>query len=268
MESLATVIFERTPKGVAATKSASDEVSRRLRTLLLAVDGRSQVAQYVPFLTAFAPLSEKFAELEEMGYLQRKGGAKPLAGNQFERAQNNDTNAPQQNVKGSTLDSGFATIRDADLTALAANPVAQQKSPSGGSFELELLALARQMNGVANPVVVTQKADALSNDLSQNAATRVAATPFGTSAALATLPDGPGRSSKPALADLLREMERFLSASAGAEALPVVLMLEQIKTLAQLRSALPDYIELVQRYGSQSGQHVERLVSLLDQADA
>ena len=75
MEALATVIFERTPQGAVAIKSTGTEVPRRLRTLLLAVDGRSPVSQYVPFLTAFAPLSEKFAELEGMGFLQRKGGS-------------------------------------------------------------------------------------------------------------------------------------------------------------------------------------------------
>ena len=72
---------------------------------------------------------------------------------------------------------------------------------------------------------------------------------------------------KPVLADLLREMDRFLSQSAGADALPISLMLEQIKTLQQLRRELPDYFKLVQSYGSSAEQHIERLAGLLDKSD-
>jgi hypothetical protein len=73
MEYLATIVFERTPAGAVAIKTAGDAFPRQLRTLLLAIDGRSPVSQYVPFLTALAPLSEKFAQLETMGFVRQRG---------------------------------------------------------------------------------------------------------------------------------------------------------------------------------------------------
>jgi hypothetical protein len=246
MEALATVVFERTPKGAVAIKSTGDEVPRRLRTLLLAVDGRSPVAQYVPFLTAFAPLSEKFAELEDMGYLKRKGSVTTDAVDRFERAQNSGFGALLPRIDAKSADSGFVAIQETDLRALATSPVARQNGKVVNAFELELQALARQMSGAAAmgaPAAASQQADVRAN------------IPMPITAPAA-----------PQLPDLLREMERFLSKSAGAEALPVVLMLEQIKTLAQLRAELPGYVELVQRYGSEADQHIERLAGLLDQA--
>ena len=43
-------------------------------------------------------------------------------------------------------------------------------------------------------------------------------------------------------------------------------MLEQIKTVAQLRTELPGYLELVRRYGPGADQHIQRLADLLNQA--
>lgn len=246
MEALATVVFERTPKGAVAIKSTGDEVPRRLRTLLLAVDGRSPVAQYVPFLTAFAPLSEKFAELEDMGYLKRKGSVTADAVDRFERAQNSSFGALLPRIDAKAADSGFMPLQETDLRALVSNPAAQKRGSLVNAFELELQALARQMSGatpMGAPAPASQQMDVQAN----------MPTPI-------TAP------AKPQLPDLLREMERFLSKSAGAEALPVVLMLEQIKTLAQLRAELPGYVELVQRYGAEADQHIEKLAGLLDRA--
>ena len=257
MESLATVVFERTPKGAVAIKSTGDQVPRRLRTLLLAVDGRSPVAQYVPFLTAFAPLSEKFAELEGMGYLQRKGNVAVGAVTRFERAQNSGFGALLPRIDARAPDSGFVPIQETDLRALAGSSVSQQINKAGNSFELELQAFARQMSGLAPaaaPASVAQQAT-MRTDMGTKAAAPASEAPV-----------IPIRPAKPDLPDLLREMERFLSKSAGAEALPMVLMLEQIKTLTQLRSELSGYVEMVQRYGPEADQHIKRLAGLLDQA--
>lgn len=236
METLANIVFERTPQGAVAIKSTGNEVPRRLRTLLLAIDGRSPVSQYVPFLTAFAPLSEKFAELEGLGYLQRK------------RSSGLDAKTPEV---------AFVPIQEADLRALESRSLAAQKNSSVNSFELELQALARQMSGgVATAAPVAPEPTCL----------KAEAHAFTPTRALSSPPPCPSSSlATPELSDLLREMERFLSQSAGAEALPVVLMLEQIKTVSQFRAELPGYLELVQRYGPEADQHIERLARLLDQ---
>jgi hypothetical protein len=73
MQTLAAVVFERTPEGAVQVNSSSDTLPRALRSVLLAVDGRSSVARYEPFLPALMPLDEKFAALEQLGLLRRTG---------------------------------------------------------------------------------------------------------------------------------------------------------------------------------------------------
>ena len=248
MEALANVVFERTPKGAVAIKSTSDVVPRRLRTLLLAIDGRSPVAQYVPFLTAFAPLSEKFAELEGMGFLQRKGRVAAEAVDRFERARNSGFGTLLPRIDAAAPNSGFMPIQESELRALASNTPARQNSNVADSFELELQALARQMSGAAATGAPAASPPAGVRADPAAATTRITAP------------------AKPQLPDLLREMGRFLSKSAGDEALPIVVMLEQIKSIAQLRAELPAYVEVVQRYGPEAQQHIGQLTRLLDQA--
>lgn len=249
METLATVVFARTPKGAVAIKSNSDEVPRRLRTLLLAIDGRSPVGQYVPFLTAFAPLSEKFVELEQMGFVKRNSSAAFVATAHLETAvQNNNASGfgvQVQRMNSAMPKSGLMPINEFDLLALAAAPAFEHVSNSPNAFERELQALAAQMSVTA-----------VAQDPPQgNMPSAFAPKPL--------KPD----TVKPVLADLLHEMDKFLSQSAGADALPISLMLEQIKTLAQLRLELPQYYELVRRYGSAAEPHIQRLAVMLDKAE-
>lgn len=229
MEALATVIFERTPQGAVVIKSTGDEVPRRLRTLLLAVDGRSPVAQYVPFLTAFAPLSEKFAELEQMGYLRRKGA--PSA----------------QATQPQSYESGLNDIAHG-LSVQATLPAATPQD----TFALELQALARQMGS-----------SGWQREASASVALPAAQRPHDMALGAVAMAASVG---VPTLTELLHEMEGFLSRAAGLEALPIALMLGQITSLAQLRQELPSYRQLIQSYGLDAEVHSQQLARLLDQA--
>lgn len=70
-ELLADIMFERTAKGVHACQTSSKELPRKLKSLLLVVDGQSPVSKFVPYLTNLLPLTDKFLELERLGYVQR-----------------------------------------------------------------------------------------------------------------------------------------------------------------------------------------------------
>lgn len=76
-EELADVVFQRTDFATKTLRQSADHIPRRLRTLLFAVDGRSAVALYVPFLSNLAPLSPKLRELESLGMLERCGPNEP-----------------------------------------------------------------------------------------------------------------------------------------------------------------------------------------------
>ncbi len=262
MEALASVVFERTPQGAVAMKSPTDEVPRRLRTLLLAIDGRSPVAQYVLFLSAFAPLSEKFAELENMGLIRRSSGK---AADSVLPSSTPPTLTPP-NLK--LPEPGFMPVKEFDLQALAGVSSSAQTPVAVNDFERELQVLASQMSlNAAAPALPPggKPAASMPGWLRAGAGTEPAPGPA------VKADTGLGAQIQPplesaGLADLLREMDRFVYQYAGTDALPISLMLEQIKTLAQLRSELPQYAQLVQRYGPSAGPHIERLSALVSQA--
>lgn len=85
MSPLSDVVFSITPAGYSALRSGSGFLELALKTVLTMVDGICPVAQYVPFLSVFDPLEEKFLILERMGYLQRAGTVSARAVSGFEQ---------------------------------------------------------------------------------------------------------------------------------------------------------------------------------------
>lgn len=239
MENLATVIFERTMAGTDAIRAAGDAIPRQLRTLLLAIDGRSPVSQYVPFLTVLAPLSEKFAQLETMGLARRRT---PVAGahvfappSPAAPAGAQDTQLPQQVTEAELRE--FARQMPNPLVSLQPPP-----DPSNFAGALQVLAERPHVQGT------------LDNRRSMASAQASAFTDTAVSSS--------------ALTSLLAHMQAYLSHVAGMEGLPVALMLEQITSLAQLRQELPSYAELVTSYGGNPEAHLKTLAGLLEQAQA
>ena len=247
MENLSTIVFERTPAGAVAIKAAGDAVPRQLRTLLLAIDGRSPVSQYVPFLTALAPLSEKFAQLEVMGFARRR------------------------TADGSAL----APPAHTPLPPLPLSPsitaTPQEGRPAQQVTEAELRDFARQLPTTFSPPPAAPVANDFANEL-QAFARRNGSndTVDGTGSPARTNAFVPKAASplQANLANLLAFMQAYLSEVAGLEGLPVALMLEQITSLAQLRRELPSYAELVGSYGGDPATHIKTLTGLLNEAQA
>lgn len=240
MEYLASVVFERTSAGAVAIKATGDAVPRQLRTLLLAIDGRSPVSRYVPFLTALAPLSEKFAQLELMGFACRKSDAGALP-------------TQTQTLANASVS---ATLSERDLLDLALALHSSEPAPRATDnapralldpFESQLRVLAWESTSLGGRELPTNIATA-----SPTVAAQIAPS---TSA------------NKPQLRDLLNEMQGFLSQTAGMEGLPVAVMLEQITSLTQLRSELSAYSDLVTSYGGEVAEHLRKLRDLLERAE-
>lgn len=240
MEALATVVFERTLKGAERINSSTDTLPRSLRSVLLAVDGRSSVARYEPFLPTLMPLDEKFAALEQLGLLQRKGGI---------------------------LD-GLAVPTNPVLAPSGAAiglPHAESLEPVS-DFELELRALSYQTGLVPDNSVRMDVRDILTGNL-KDVASLVEASGRGTSTPAGAKPPAPSDvvGAPEMLKALLDEMEAFLSQAIGLDGLPVVIMVAQINSIEQLRLALPSYNELMRSYGlgAQTEAHISSLESQL-----
>ena len=246
MENLATIVFERTPAGAVAIKAAGDAVPRQLRTLLLAIYGRSPVSQYVPFLTALAPLSEKFAQLEVMGFTRRRT---PTADG------------------GVLAPSPYTPLPPLPLSPAAA-AVPQEGRQAQQVTEAELRDFASQPPTAFSPLLATPVTNDFANDL-QALARRSGFNDTVDSAARFRAPVAKGAApSQPALANMLALMQAYLSDVAGMEGLPIALMLEQITSLAQLRRELPSYAELVASFKGDCTAHIKTLTGLLDEAQA
>ena len=246
MENLSTIVFERTPEGAVAIKAAGDAVPRQLRTLLLAIDGRSPVSQYVPFLTALAPLSEKFAQLEVMGFARRR------------------------TADGSALaPSAHAPLPPLPLSpSITATP--QEGRPAQQVTEAELRDFARQLPTTFSPPPAAPVANDFANELQAFARRNRSDTVDGTGSPTRTVAFVPKAASplQANLASILAFMQAYLSEVAGLEGLPVALMLEQITSLAQLRRELSSYAELVGSYGGDPATHIKTLTGLLDEEQA
>ena len=237
MENLATIVFERTLAGADAIKTAGGAIPRQLRTLLLAIDGRSPVSQYVPFLTVLAPLSEKFAQLEMMGLARRR---MPLASGDAPLALSSPTEPQKARLPQQVSEAELRNFASQILSPF----VPQQATPDPGDYANKLQTLARSN-------YVDDTMDGGSHTAHVPASSRTAEPP-----------------AQPALANLLAHMQAYLSHAAGMEGLPVALMLEQITSLAQLRRELPSYAELVMSYGGSPQAHLKTLTDLLKQAPA
>lgn len=251
IDDLSSVIFERTDLGTAAIKSSVSEIPRTLRTLMLVVDGRSNVAQYQPFLSALGSLPEKFDELERLGYLRRKVN------------ETLPSKASHERLQRATID---------EVVSRPITPAAAQSAAALN--EADLLNLALDMSVLAGP----DYGNAGSNfapdlqALASNLKRDPEASFFATGVSLhrpndSQIPaDLKLSTNTPTLQDLLAEMENFLSNTAGLDGLPLALMFGQITSLAQLRRELPTYLELLQPYGDQADVHVRHLAGLLDRA--
>ncbi len=227
MEHLATIVFERTPAGAVAIKMAGDASPRQLRTLLLPIDGRSPVSQYVPFLTALAPLSEKFAELEGSGLARRRAVAVHDAAGRADRP------APQGTPLTQVSEDELRNFASQQFSVTSA-PLA---TPDADDFAAQLRALAL-------------------HDGSMDTSSRPAAL---------AAPNPRSALQRPLLANLLAKMQAYLSQAIGLKGLPVALMLEQITSLDQLRQELPSYQALLASYGASPAAHTQSLTQQLDQ---
>ena len=263
-EILSSVVFERTDLGIAAIKSSASDIPRRLRTLMLVVDGRSDVSQYEPFLSSLGPLPEKFAELERLGYLRRKGG---------ERVQSTKiTDVISRPVAPPVASALSLPVALPGLPRAAApSPIA---APTSSITEAELLNFALDSSALTGPNFGSSGSNfapdlqALASHLNKDPQAKLSAPDAATTGAGAgsSLFTRSFATDVPTLQDLLGEMENFLSSVAGLDGLPLALMFGQITSLAQLRRELPAYLTLLQPYGAVADAHVQRLSGLLDRA--
>jgi hypothetical protein len=237
---LASVVYERTAQGLHAAKALEDgSVPANLRTLLLAVDGRTPVEQFLRFLPGLAPLPDKFLELEQMGLVRRKSGQPWL----------------------DTANAGLGDILSGP-GGPGSSAAAAVGAEGGSFFGAEGVTLARLRASFAPAAAATEAPSLSAFDAELKLLEQMMGSASAGPSAAPTSP--PPALRRPAtLRDLQAEMNRFLSSTAGLDSLPLAMVVEQIQTVAQLRQELPSYAELLQAYGAPARQHLDTLANML-----
>jgi hypothetical protein len=111
MSDLKDVVYAITARGFATLRTESAVVSLQHKTILTMVDGVCPVAQYVPFLLAFAPLEEKFELLEQLGCLRRVGTVSSFAVKMFDESSRAGVSVSKMpRIDAEHQNSGFAPI--------------------------------------------------------------------------------------------------------------------------------------------------------------
>ncbi len=111
MSDIQDVVYAITARGFATLRTDSAVVSLQHKTILTMVDGVCPVAQYEPFLLAFAPLGEKFELLEKLGCLRRVGTVSSYAIKMFDESSKAGVSASKMpRIDAEHQNSGFAPI--------------------------------------------------------------------------------------------------------------------------------------------------------------
>jgi hypothetical protein len=73
------IVYERTAKGMAASRDPASALPRMMKTLLMAVDGKTSVAMFQQLLPNFGDVAALFDALQANGLVAPRDAAKPTA---------------------------------------------------------------------------------------------------------------------------------------------------------------------------------------------
>lgn len=106
------VVFAITVTGYAELRNLNSALNLQERTVLTLIDGVCPVAQYLPFLSAFEPITQKMMKLERLGLLRRAGEVTAEAVRRFDAQVSSDSQVSHWQSISADLDvSGFVALR-------------------------------------------------------------------------------------------------------------------------------------------------------------
>lgn len=242
-------IYIRTAAGNEAALNPRSSLPRKLRTLLIGIDGRTRVGTYINCLSSFGDVDALLSSLHEAGLIEPIGPMRQLAAHDVEDvpvaaargAPWSDTEA------GST---GFKETVEAPSGAfdVLSDAFRQMGIPASAQGSDELSSWAR-FEPPAAPVSVPT-----------NAVGRQPAQ-MGYYA-----PSNHGRSSSTAqyqLRNAISLMSDFVTQHLPAESLEIVLALEGLGSVEQVLASLKGYEALVMPAGEPARRHLVELRSVL-----
>jgi hypothetical protein len=221
------IVYERTAKGMAASRDPASALPRMMKTLLMAVDGKTSVAMFQQLLPNFGDVAALFDALQANGLVAPRDAAKPASRAPLRVVQMREPAPPAPP----------APERAARTPPLAATP--PQRAPETG------------WRSTAAAPSTLQQSDGAAFDPYR---ALVPSTLSGTRYAIA-------ESSR--VRDARSEMTNFLFQYRPDVAMEVTLTLERLETTEQMLRNLDDYKRLIASAGRAAVEHLANVRSIL-----
>jgi hypothetical protein len=243
------IIYARTGIGTMVARDPASELPRSLRTLLLAVDGRTKVVSYRTMLTHLGDIPTLLQALERAGYIAATGAqsARQIAGSMSTQAGVITATANPSTHAGTLL---------RDLT-----PPPAPAPPAPATFSSSHLETRP-----AGPFAPTQSKPPTNDLVSriQELQTQFTQRPPTTQIGYS----GPGSGSasiiQNARLNSAKElMTDFLLRHLPDVAVEVSISIDRLNTLSALEANLTDYSQLIAPLGRTSAEHLKQLRSLI-----
>jgi hypothetical protein len=220
------IVYERTVKGMAASRDPASALPRMMKTLLMAVDGKTSVAMFQQLLPNFGDVAALFDALQANGLVAPRDAAKPVARAPLRVVPMRETTPPRQQERAARVSPSPA----------AAPP---QRAPETG------------WRSTAAVVSTLQQSDGATFDPYR---ALVPNTLSGTRYAIA-------ESSR--VRDARSEMTNFLFQYRPDVAMEVTLTLERLETTEQMLRNLDDYKRLIVSAGRAAVEHLAQVRRIL-----
>lgn len=226
-------LYKRTAAGNAAALDSKSPLPRKLRTLLISVDGRTRQSTYVTTLSSFGDVAALLDSLQQQGYI--------------ELIQVDDRDVPAK--------SGRVEWAATDV------PTTEHQGPS--DTKPDPLASAFELAGI-------RASTAMSDDVSSwdrfQPEPRLLSTPSASSVGFATpvvRAGSPPSSAQYQLRSAVSLMSDFVTTHMPADSLEIVLTLEGLSSVEQVIASLKGYQAMIAPSGSAATRHLEELRALL-----
>lgn len=224
-------LYKRTAAGNTAALDHNSALPRKLRTLLISVDGRTRQSTYVKTLSSFGDVAALLDSLMQQGYIELVAA---------------DHEAPTSQTEWQVTHAPTTTRPD------AANPRAPSPHALDSAFKVA---------GIRN-------ADPPSDDVSswdrfQPEPRPYNPAPSSSAAALAQRAGVPPSSAQYQLRSAISLMSDFVTTHLPNDALEIVLTLEGLNSVEQVITSLKGYQAMIVPTGSAATHHLEELRNLL-----
>lgn len=226
-------LYKRTAAGNAAALDPKSPLPRKLRTLLISVDGRTRQSTYVTTLSSFGDVAALLDSLHQQGYIelvQADGYEAVTAPSRLEWPVTDVSTTDRQNLASTTPDPLASAF---DLAGIRNSTAPSDDVSSWDRFQPDPRTTRSTSASAASPVAPVQRAGA------------------------------PPSSAQYQLRSAISLMSDFVTTHLPADSLEIVLTLEGLSSVEQVIASLKGYQAMIAPSGAAATRHLEELRTLL-----